>query len=107
MRFGSFFYVRPYLTGVTDANGTLRRKENGIDATVVAGPDFALTLDDFSLHFTGKDTQPKIDLVKYHGGGNMQWRLDASGSDSFPFLVYQKVKVVAKNHIESVVAIMI
>ena len=70
VRFGSFFYVRPYLTGQTDANGTLRRKENGIDATIVAGPDFALTLDDFSLHFTGKDTQPKIDTVKYNAEGS-------------------------------------
>ena len=70
VRFGSFFYVRPYLTGVTDANGTLRRKENGIDATVVAGPDFALTLDDFSLHFTGKDGQPKVSAVKYNAEGS-------------------------------------
>ena len=70
VRFGSFFYVRPYLTGVTDANGTLRRKENGIDATVVAGPDFALTLDDFSLHFTGKDDQPKVSAVKYNAEGS-------------------------------------
>ena len=70
VRFGSFFYVRPYLTGRTDANGTLRRKENGIDATVVAGPDFALTLDDFSLHFTGKDGQPKVGAVKYNAEGS-------------------------------------
>ncbi len=70
VRFGSFFYVRPYLTGQTDANGTLRKRENGIDATIVAGPDFALTLDDFSLHFTGKDTQPKIDTVKYNAAGS-------------------------------------
>ena len=69
VRFGSYFYVRPYLTGQTDANGTLT-KLNGIDATMIAGPDFALTLDDFSLHFTGKDTQPKIDLVKYHADGS-------------------------------------
>ena len=70
VRFGSFFYVRPYLTGQTDANGTLSREENGIDATIVAGPDFALTLGDFSLHFTGRDTQPKIDMVKYNAVGS-------------------------------------
>ena len=70
VRFGSYFYVRPYLTGLTDANGTLTRKGNGIDATIVAGPDFALTLDDFSLHFTGRDAQPRVDSVKYNGEGS-------------------------------------
>ena len=70
VRFGSFFYVRPYVTGRTDANGTLRKRENGIDATIVAGPDFALTLDDFSLHFTGKDGQPKVSAVKYNAEGS-------------------------------------
>ena len=69
VRFGSYFYVRPYLTGLTDANGALAKRENGIDATLVAGPDFALTLDDFSLHFAGRDSLPKIDSVTYNGAG--------------------------------------
>ena len=70
VRFGSYFYVRPNLTGLTDANGTLDRRTNGIDATMIAGPDFALTLDDYSMHFSGKDDSPKIGLVKYHGDGS-------------------------------------
>ena len=66
VRFGSYFYVRPYLTGQCDANGTLAKKVNGIEATITAGPDFGLTIDDFSLHFAGAETQPRIDFVTYN-----------------------------------------
>ena len=69
VRFGSYFYVRPYLTGQCDANGTLAKKVNGIEATITAGPDFGLTIDDFSLHFAGAETQPRIDFVTYNADG--------------------------------------
>lgn len=63
VKFGDFFYVRLYLDGQTDANGTLT-DENTINARFAKGPAFALTLDDFSFHYVASEDAPKVNLIE-------------------------------------------
>ena len=61
--FGQFFYARPYLKGTVAANGTLTKERNALEVAMYPGNDFALTLDNFSFAFEGKDTMPSMNYL--------------------------------------------
>ena len=69
IQFGQYFYGRPYLSGTTDANGTLSKALNGVNVRLYKGNLFKLSLADFSMHFDGSADAPKIDFIVCDGSG--------------------------------------
>ena len=63
VRFGQYFYGRPYLQGTVGANGNLTKERNSITVRLYKGEDFRLALDDFSFTFEGADGQPRLQYL--------------------------------------------
>ena len=70
VKFGDYFYGRPYLSGTVDANGRLNAT-NGINVRLYKGASFKLALEDFTLSFDGAGDAVKVDFVfgDYDGAG--------------------------------------
>ena len=62
VKFGNFFYGRPYLSGTTDANGRLT-SANSINVRLYKGEAFKLTRDDFAFTFDGAGDAVKVDFI--------------------------------------------
>ena len=62
VQFGQFFYGRPYLSGIVDANGRLTG-DNKINVRLYKGAEFKLALDDFSFTFDGAGDAVKVDFL--------------------------------------------
>ena len=79
VKFGEYFYGRPYLSGTVDVNGRLS-SANGINVRLYKGEAFRLTLDDFSFAFDGAGDAVKIDSIygdTTDAGGNTYGQLVA------------------------------
>ena len=62
VQFGQFFYGRPYLSGIVDANGRLTG-DNKVNVRLYKGAEFKLALDDFSFTFDGAGDAVKVDFL--------------------------------------------
>ena len=79
VQFGQYFYGRPYLSGMVDANGRLS-SANGVNVRLYKGEAFRLTLDDFSFTFDGAGDAVKIGSIygdTTDAGGNTYGQLVA------------------------------
>ena len=79
VKFGEYFYGRPYLSGTVDANGRLS-SANGINVRLYKGEAIRLTLDAFSFTFDGAGDAVKIDSIfgdTTDAGGNTYGQLVA------------------------------
>ena len=70
IKFGDYFYGRPYLSGTVDTNGRLN-STNSINVRLYKGGSFKRTLDDFRLEFDGAGDAVKVDYIMgdYAGAG--------------------------------------
>ena len=62
VKFGTYFYGRPYLSGTVDANGRLNA-DNSINVRLYKGESFKLSKDDYKLSFDGAGDAVKVDFV--------------------------------------------
>ena len=62
VKFGTYFYGRPYLSGTVDANGRLNA-DNSINVRLYKGESFKLSKDDYKLSFDGAGDAVKVDYV--------------------------------------------
>ena len=56
VRFGEYFYGRPYLDGTCGPNGNLTKGANSVNVRLYKGEDFNLSLSDFAFSFEGEGT---------------------------------------------------
>ena len=61
VKFGNFFYARLYLSGKSDADGTLT-DANRVNVRLYKGPGFDLSLDSFAWTFVG-ERAPVVEFV--------------------------------------------
>ena len=79
VKFGQFFYGRPYLSGSVGPNGSLTDK-NAINVRLYKGDAFKLTLDDFQMTFDGAGDAVKVDSIfgdTSDAGGNTRGQIVA------------------------------
>lgn len=62
VKFGTYFYGRPYLSGTVDANGRLNA-DNSINVRLYKGESFKLSKDDYKMSFDGAGDAVKVDYV--------------------------------------------
>ena len=74
VQFGQFFYGRPYLSGIVDANGRLTG-DNKINVRLCKGAEFKLALDDFSFTFDGAGDAVKVDFLLSDADGAVRGEL--------------------------------
>ena len=74
VQFGQFFYGRPYLSGIVDANGRLTG-DNKINVRLYKGAEFKLALDDFSFTFDGAGDAVKVDFLLSDADGAVRGEL--------------------------------
>ena len=60
VRFGEYFYGRPYLDGTCGPNGNLTKGANSVNVRLYKGEDFNLALSDFAFSFEGAADEPRI-----------------------------------------------
>lgn len=73
VKFGQYFYGRPYLSGTVGANGRLT-DENSINVRLYKGEAFKLRTEDFQLSFDGAADAVKVDYIfgDASEGGNVR-----------------------------------
>lgn len=62
IKFGDYFYGRPYLQGTVDGNGRLN-STNSITVRLYKGNSFKLSTDDFTMEFDGAGDAVKVDFI--------------------------------------------
>ena len=62
VKFGEYFYGRPYLTGQVDANGVLT-SANKVKVNLYKGPSFKLAISDFTFTFDGSGDAVKVESI--------------------------------------------
>ena len=62
VKFGEYFYGRPYLTGQVGANGNLT-SDNKLKVRLYKGSEFKLGISDFSFTFDGSGDTVKVDNI--------------------------------------------
>ena len=76
VKFGQYFYGRPYLSGTCGPNGRLT-SENSINVRLYKGEAFKLKTEDFQLTFDGAADAVKVDYIfgDTSDGGNNRGRV--------------------------------
>ena len=80
VKFGNYFYGRPYLSGTVAPNGRLN-SDNSINVRLYKGEAFKLSTSDFTLTFDGAGDSVKVDFLFSDldgAGGNTRGTLGRS-----------------------------
>ena len=100
VKFGEYFYGRPYLTGQVSANGNLT-SDNKLKVRLYKGAEFKLGISDFSFTFDGSGDTVKVDNIYGNtsaAGGNTYGQIVANSpvviNGKNLFAVGDTVKVV-------------